>query len=233
LKAPFAAIHANAQLLLNGHCGRLPPEAVDVLRRISARCRRLAREIQDMLQLANLGSSSQEPAPRVELDLSKLLRWCIDQVWPMAREHAVVFDSDIGAMRTRGVEDHLKMLLMNLLTNAVAYSHKGGVVRVRGCCEASGGARVTIADEGIGIPPEKLPSIFDAYYRTNEAVRHNKESSGLGLTIVKEVAELHGIRLRVTSRLGAGTTFELEFPGTDQAAVASGRKEDECAVRGD
>ncbi len=71
---------------------------------------------------------------------------------------------------------------------------------------------VTIADDGIGIQPDKLPHIFEEHYRTNEAVQHNKESSGLGLAIVKNVAELYGIRIKVESRFGSGTKFELRFP---------------------
>lgn len=212
LKAPFAAIHANTQLLLKGHCGVLPDDALDVARRISARCSRLANEIQEMLQLANISSTGQEPPPRVDLDLAEMLEWCVVQVEPIAREREVVFEKDLQPVHVVGAEDHLKMLFCNLLSNAVTYSHKGGSVRVR--CEAGRDSSciVTIADNGIGIAAEKLPHIFDEHYRTKEAVRHNKESSGLGLAIVKHVAQIHGIDVRVTSRSGAGTTFELHLP---------------------
>ena len=212
LKAPFAAIHANMQLLLKGHCGTLPEQALDVVQRVAARCRRLAAEIQDMLQLANLSSAGQKLLPRVDLDLCEALQWCIGQVQPTAQEREVVIEADLQPARTVGVEDHLKMVFVNLLSNAVAYSHKGGRVRVLCCCPAHTGPVVAICDEGIGIPREKLPHIFDEHYRTKEAVQHNKESSGLGLAIVRHVAELHGIRLRVESRPGEQTTFELRFP---------------------
>jgi signal transduction histidine kinase len=76
---------------------------------------------------------------------------------------------------------------------------------------------VAIADEGIGIAPDKLPHIFEEHYRTKEAVRHNKESSGLGLSIVRNVAEIYGIHIRVESCVGSGTKFELTFPTLDQS----------------
>jgi len=79
---------------------------------------------------------------------------------------------------------------------------------------------VTIEDEGIGIAPEKLPRIFDVYYRTEEAVRHRPESTGVGLAIVRHVAEIHGIRVRVESAPDVGTRFTLRFPpseGDDEA----------------
>jgi signal transduction histidine kinase len=112
------------------------------------------------------------------------------------------------------VEDHLKMLLTNIVSNAVVYSVEGGIVRVR--CDATPpeGPVVTVEDEGIGIPQEKLPRIFDEYYRTEEAIRHNKDSTGLGLAIVRHVAVNHAIRVRVESAPGRGTRFTLQFPST-------------------
>jgi signal transduction histidine kinase len=225
LKAPFAAIHANVQLFLKGHCGVLSDEALDVARRIAARSRRLATEIQEMLQLANLSSSSQKPPGSIELCLSEALNWCVEQVRPMAQDRRIALDIDIQPTRIKGVEDHLKMLFSNLLSNAVFYSYKGGRVGVQCGREDPSRAVVTISDEGIGIAAEKLPHIFDEHYRTKEAVRHNKESSGLGLAIVKHVTELHGIQLQVQTQPGTGTTFKLCFPCAAAEPPVSGKKE--------
>ncbi len=212
LKAPFAAIHANAQLLTKGYCGELPAEAMVVARRISRRCRRLAEEIQEMLQLANLSSIGQAPARREEVDLVELLFWSLSRLETTARERAVEIDKEFIAATTYGVKDHLKMLLANLLANAVNYSHPGGRVRVRCRPDSRGGAVVSVADEGIGIEARKLPRIFDEYYRTSRAQAHNQESTGLGLAVVREVAQAHAIAVRVESRAGQGTRFELRFP---------------------
>jgi two-component system phosphate regulon sensor histidine kinase PhoR len=117
------------------------------------------------------------------------------------------------------VEEHLRMLLDNLLSNAVLYSHEGGTVHVTCAEQPDGGATLTVEDHGIGIVQEKLPRIFDEYYRTDEAARFNKESTGLGLTIVRHVAEAHGIGVRVESRLGEGTKFRLRFPPSGRSAA--------------
>lgn len=212
LKAPFASIDANVQVLLKGHCGDLPDEAVEVLGRIQARSRRLAAEIQEMLQLANLRSASEQPAPPARVDLADVLRGCLDQLDLSARERGIVLEKQMASAVVVGVEDHLRMLLGNVLANAVAYSDAGGRVRVACSPLPEGGARVTVSDGGIGIPADKLPHIFDEYYRTDEAVRHNRESSGLGLAIVRHVAREGGVHIRVTSRPGAGTTFDMRFP---------------------
>ena len=212
LKAPFAAIHANTQVLLGGYCGELPEQATQVIGRIAARCRRLATEIQEMLELANLSSPGQHAAAPTDLNLAALLEWCVEQLEPLAGKQDVVFHKDLHWAQGRGIEEHFRVMFLNLLSNSVNYSHKGGKVSLTCRPDAAGGAIVTVRDEGIGIAPEKLPRIFDEYYRTNEAVQHNRESSGLGLAIVRHVAELHGIRVRVQSVPDRGSTFELRFP---------------------
>lgn len=212
LKAPFAAIHANTQLLLKGHCGPLPEEAVEVIERIDGRSSHLAREIQEMLQLANLRSSGDKPPPFKEVDLCEVARWCMAQLQATAADRCVVVDADLQPAWTCGVEEHLRMLLANVLSNAITYSYPGGHVRLK-CCRAGQEApAVSVEDDGIGIVAEKLPHIFDEHYRTDEAVRHSGVSSGLGLAIVRHVAESHGIRIRVASQPKVGTRFEVVFP---------------------
>jgi signal transduction histidine kinase len=211
LKAPFAAIAANAQLLLKGSYGALPPGAVEVVQRIAARCRRLAHEIQEMLQLANLESAHEAP-PRTELDLADIARWAVSHVGPSARERGVTVEAELARTPASVVEDHMKMLLGNIVGNAVIYSHDGGVVRLACHPEGDGGATIIVEDEGIGIARAKLPRIFDEYYRTEEAAKHNKDSTGLGLAICRHVAQAHRIGLLVESEQGRGTRLTLRFP---------------------
>lgn len=119
------------------------------------------------------------------------------------------------------------MLLDNLLSNAVFYSHEGGDVFIECDRPAGAGPTVTIEDHGIGIPEHKLPLIFNEYYRTDEASRFNKESTGLGLTIVKHIAQQHGIGVSVESRVDEGTKFVLRMPRSWWVEGSSrGRKEE-------
>lgn len=212
LKAPFSAIHANVQLLLRGYCGEMTPAARDVLGRVARRCQRLAGEIKEMLQLANLESKAQEPLPRADLDLAEVIAACVEQIGPVLAERKVTIDAELQPARATAAEDHLQMLFGNLIANAVTYSHPGGQVRIECRPQADGGAQVAIEDHGIGIRPEKLARVFEPYYRTDEAVRHNRESTGLGLAIVRTVAQTYGIRLRIESAPGVGTRCVLTFP---------------------
>lgn len=212
LKSPFTAIKANTQLLLGGYCGELPDKALDVCERIAARSDRLSREIQEMLQLANLSSESGDAPEKQVVDLSETADWAVEQVRNIADEREVSIETDLQEAEVSGTEEQLRMLFQNLLSNAVNYSTEGGTVRVEVQGGDSPGPTAVVQDDGIGIDQEKLPHIFDEYYRTNEAVKHHKESTGLGLAIVRQVAEEHGAGIKVRSAPGEGTSFELTFP---------------------
>jgi signal transduction histidine kinase len=211
LKAPFASIHANTQLLEKGLCGPLSEDAQTVIKKISNRARRLAHEIQEMLQLANLSSEDAETLELESVDLSEVIEWCIGHVKQIADEHKVVISPELTTACCTGIGDHLKMLFTNLLANAIIYSEPGDAVDVKCATNVKKRAVITIKDRGIGISADKLPHIFEDYYRTDEAVLHNKDSTGLGLAIVREVALRHQIRIDVWSELGAGTEIRLLF----------------------
>jgi two-component system phosphate regulon sensor histidine kinase PhoR len=218
LKAPCSAIDANVQLLLQGYCGELTPDASDVLSRVGARCRAMTAQVQDMIQLADLRSEGRQFPPRRTLDAAEVLRWCLAQVSASAEQKGVVIQTDLEPAETVGVVDHLRMLFVNVLANAVNYSHDGGVVRVGCRLSMNAHPEITVADEGIGIPGDRLPHIFDDYYRTPHAAEHNRGSSGLGLAIARHVAHSHGIRVRVESRVGRGTRFVVRLTPSDSAA---------------
>ena len=97
LKAPFAAIHANTQVLLGGFCGKIPADALEVIGRIAARCDMLSREIKAMLQLANLRSSAQDPPPATEIELHDILRTCLAALEPLAAKRGIGFIENIAS----------------------------------------------------------------------------------------------------------------------------------------
>jgi signal transduction histidine kinase len=180
-----------------------------------------------MLQLANLRSAVRTSLSWVELDLAESIRRAVAHVRPMAQERGIVFQEDLKPAKAIIVEDHVRMLFANLLHNAIIYSNEKGGVQIICRPDPQQGQIVTIEDHGIGIPEDKLPKIFDDYYRTNEALRHNKISTGLGLAIVRHVADTHGIRIRVESCVGSGTKFILRFPPTERFKNRIGREEEE------
>jgi signal transduction histidine kinase len=168
---------------------------------------------------SNWQSSDEQPKPG-RLDVAEIVDWAIARVGARAQERRVTVEEDLTPAPVVAIEDHLKMMLTNIISNAVSYSAEGGIVCVRCDSAPPDGPVVTIADEGIGIPAEKLPHIFEDYYRTEEAVRHNQDSTGLGLAIVRHVAASHGIRVQVESAPGCGTRFTLRFPSAGRTESA-------------
>jgi signal transduction histidine kinase len=220
LKAPFAAIHANTQLLLGGYCGPISLRAATVIGQISERCETLSREIKAMLQLANLRSTAQGPPPLVSLDLADLVRSCAANLKAAATKRSIVIEEELSPAAVRVIPDHAVMILDNVLLNAINYSHDGGQVSIGCRPRPEGGARVTVRDCGIGIPADKLPRIFEDYFRTTEAAKHNRASTGLGLAIVRQAAICGRVATCFQSAPGAGTLVTLDFP----AAAAEGDK---------
>ncbi len=216
LKAPFAAIDANLQLLLKGHCGVLPDSAIEVMERIIERSRRLGIEIQEMLQLSNLRTENHKPFHMEKIELVDVIQWCKNQVQPMAEKKGIVFDEDLQPASINAVIYNMKMLFVNIRSNSVSYSHMDGRVLIKCINSVETGPLVLIEDSGIGISENKISKIFDEYYRTDEAVRYNKNSTGLGLAIVKFVAKKHKIHVRVESLKGVGTKFILRFAPIEQ-----------------
>ena len=174
-------------------------------RKIAARCQVLSRQIQDMLQLANLRSEAQSPARPQEIDLRALVQATEDRIASAAAARGITLTAEVEPIAVLGTEDHLVMLLDNLLTNAVNYSYDHSPVEVSLRRTPEGSAVLKVRDHGIGIPADKLPLVFDDYFRTKEAVRHNPSSTGLGLAIVRDVARLSGFQLDIRSSPGWGT----------------------------
>ncbi len=221
LKAPFAAIHANAQLLLKGYAGELSDPARAVIERIASRAQMLSQQIQQMLQLANLRSQSQARQELAVLELSGMIRREVERLEPQAALRGISLETDLQPVLVRATDDYLTMLIDNLLNNAVNYSYEGGCVSV--ACGRSGrtAACMTVRDRGIGIPADKLPHVFQDYYRTTAAARYHKASTGLGLAVVRLVATVLQATVRIESSPGWGTRVTLRLPAVPDDVLSS------------
>jgi two-component system sensor histidine kinase BaeS len=109
-------------------------------------------------------------------------------------------------------------MVKNLLSNAVKYSPRGGRVSLSaGPAEDQPGmVEVAVEDDGVGIPPDQLPRIFDRYVRVPHPETAATRGLGLGLSLVKALAEAHGGRVEVASLPGKGSRFRLLLPGADR-----------------
>ena len=108
--------------------------------------------------------------------------------------------------------EKMAQVVINLLDNALTFTPSGGSVVVE-VGPGDGGARLTVADTGSGIPEEDLPLIFERFYRVDESRSRALGGSGIGLTIVREIVRAHGGSVEVSSRQGEGSVFTVRLPG--------------------
>jgi CheY-like chemotaxis protein len=123
----------------------------------------------------------------------------------------------------RGDAGRLQQVVWNLLSNAIKFTPAGGAVRVTVACD-EGQVTVSVADTGVGIPPEFLPYVFDRFRQADQTSTRVYGGLGLGLSIVKHLVELHGGTVSVSSGgHGQGACFSVRLPATEQALTAASR----------
>ncbi|MBV6489952.1 MAG: Sensor histidine kinase ResE [Fimbriimonadaceae bacterium] len=126
-------------------------------------------------------------------------------------EPAVQFDAPEGPLFVFGDPDLLSRAIGNLVENAVRHTPSSGHVTLR-LASDSDEIRVTVEDDGEGIPPEALPHVFERFFRVDSARSRSEGGAGLGLAIVKSVAQAHGGSVAIDSELGKGTKVTLRLP---------------------
>jgi signal transduction histidine kinase len=211
LKVPFAGIESNIETLKVLHWARIPPAVGAILERIDLQAQLLRERINEILFLGNLKSREMSQELRSPVDVASLIDAALKNLEQKAQERRIRFESRVPSIMVSGNIEQLTVLFTNLVSNAVLYSTEGGMVEI-GVREEKDEVRVLVADHGIGVRDEALPHIFDEFYRTKEGARFNRMSTGLGLAIVKEIARHFGLRIRVTSEQGKGTTFDVAIP---------------------
>jgi signal transduction histidine kinase len=214
LKTPVAAISATAEMLRTGAIEE--PEAA---RRFAAQLERdaarLSRIVSDLLDLSRLETGS-ERSDRVALDVvanEETERRAEDA----AEARVALRTMTDGVPAIPGSARDLRLMVGNLIDNAIRYSQPDGSVDVRVRAEP-GAVIVEVQDRGVGIPQRDLPRIFERFYRVDQARSRETGGTGLGLSIVKHVCENHGGTVTVRSELGQGSTFEVHLPTTPPEA---------------
>jgi signal transduction histidine kinase len=129
---------------------------------------------------------------------------------PQAQEKGLELRTRPGEWRIRSDPQLLEQLLRKLVSNALRYTERGGVLV--GCRRAGGELRLQVWDTGIGIPAAELEAIFDDFYQVANPARRRSAGLGLGLAIVRGLSQLLGHPVTVRSELGRGSVFEVRVP---------------------
>ena len=212
LKAPFAAIKSYIYSLRDGYCGVLPEKAGKVIERIGERCDRLMDKISDIIHLSNIKTLVVSHLNFAPVDLKEILQEEVAECDLLGhpRKISVHLDAPGEPLFICGSKPHLKTLFSNLIGNAVSYSKPGDSVIVQLVCDKNN-LIVKVSDQGIGIAKEHFEKIFEEHFRSNQAVSHYPNGTGLGLPMVRELVKLHQGELSFQSEVNVGTTFEITF----------------------
>ena len=171
-----------------------------------------------LLTLANF-TSGKPPVHLVPLALEPLIQDLVDELTPLADDRRITLTVESQSVPPiLGDAQWIKQALINLLDNALHFTPPAGAVTIR--LEAVGDeVAVAVEDTGHGIEPEHLPHLFERFYRTDWARAKDAGGTGLGLPIVKEIAEAHGGTVSVTSQVEKGSIFTLHLPASTSQTI--------------
>ncbi|HQG54431.1 MAG TPA: HAMP domain-containing sensor histidine kinase [Thermoleophilia bacterium] len=219
VKSPLAAIQTYVNVILGGYTGELPERTRETVQKIHDRCEAALAGLAKRRALADLRCGGRDGLEMSAAHLNELASQAVERHAALAERRGVAlsFRALEGDDLVRCDAQTTVLLLSELVENAVVYSREGGLVEVAVGAAADGALEVRVRDHGIGIPERCLPRIFDEDYRGAPAVQHHPDGSGLGLTIAREIADLQGFGLAVTSEEGQGSEFTLTMPAARAA----------------
>jgi len=211
LRTPLAVMRSEIDVQLRAP-QKLPAEVREVLESVNEEIDRMGRTLENLLVLARIDEGRLDLlyAPQ---RLDRLVGEVAAKLQPMARAKAINLTVEGDGAEVYADGPRLELVVTNLVDNAIKYTGRGGVVRVR-LWRDQGDAGLTVSDTGPGISKEALPRLFDRFYRadSSRARAAGQGGSGLGLAICKEIASAHGGRLWAESEPGAGSSFWLAMP---------------------
>ena len=209
LKTPLASIRLASDFIKRYEDRATPDEKAESITTIEAQVAYLSEIVDDVTTLSKAEFMGEE----LELeyfDLETFLRDVLEEfTWVHRATHQLIYAGLNRRIEAQFDRKLLRRAITNLMSNAIKYSPEGGEVHLSLAVE-EGLATIRLSDRGIGIPPEDLPRLFDAFHR---AVNVGKlPGTGLGLAIARQAIELHGGTITVDSALGKGTTFVITLP---------------------
>jgi two-component system phosphate regulon sensor histidine kinase PhoR len=214
LKTPIFSAQGFAETLLDG---ALNDEEVNrtFLQKILNNVTRLENLARDLSAITKIETGEMEMSSEA-FGLADMFEEVRDSLELKAEENDVTlqFDRAEDLPVVYGDRSRIRRVLVNLADNAIKYNEAGGTVTLGARSTADDTVRISVEDDGIGIPPDHLPRLTERFYRVDKSRSRNQGGTGLGLAIVKHILAAHDRELRVDSTPGAGSTFSFTLPTT-------------------
>jgi signal transduction histidine kinase len=220
LRTPMTAIKAYTSIMRE-NIGKLNQQSQEkYLDIIIKQGDRLTRLINNLLDIQRFEAGKMEMDFEL-LDMREIAIESVDAFMALAQEKNIKLEKSIPSNRIiiSGHRDRLSQVMSNLLSNAVKFTPENGriMVSVKIITEDDkGAARVTVSDNGPGIPVDKQDRLFQKFHQVHEEERHKEQGTGLGLALVRQIVEYHNGRVGVTSEPGKGSNFYFLLPLEEQ-----------------
>jgi len=215
LSTPLTSLRGFAELMLTREFA--PEKRRHFLQVILNEGTRLTNLINDLLDIQRIESGRQTYHFDMII-LTSLLRNAVEVFSAGESQHSVRLEAPDHLSTVRADADRLHQVLANLISNAIKFSPKGGVVTVR-ARQVANEIVVEVADQGIGIPPDVIPQLFQKFYRVENTETRSIGGTGLGLALVKDIITAHGGQVWVESQLNVGSSFFFSLPVAGHAVA--------------
>lgn len=208
IRTPLTAIQGTSEMIAEGYL----PDAkrAEMAGLLNRESHRLTSIVQTFLNLENVAAGT-VALQREATTLRAVLDEALDRGRLYAERKAIRIDSSLADVSVAADKELLSYAVYNLLTNAVKYSPRQTTVRVDAAAR-NGDVAISVTDQGHGVAPEERTRIFERFYRGQRDQAGPEHGAGIGLALVKEIAELHGGRVEVESRPGGGSRFTIHIP---------------------
>lgn len=213
LRTPLNSVIGFANILLKNRSGRLEPKEEGFLERILANGKHLLSLINEILDLSKIEAGKMELEIE-SVDLSQLVRETLAQLEGQVQGKPVLLLGDFPENFAPFLTDpgKLRQVIINLVGNALKFTESGEVVvRVEGTPGRGVAERILVRDTGVGIPPDRLEAVFEAFQQADGSTTRRFGGTGLGLTISRSLSQLMGYRITVDSKVGVGSTFTIHL----------------------
>jgi signal transduction histidine kinase len=213
LKSPFTAVHGMLGVMRKEYLGPLNEKQKDTLTKSERRLEMVSTLIDDLLTLG-LKRTEMDRAMIQPVDGAKAMQdlRAFSEEYASQKGVELRFDVEESLPQLLADEKLLDELFVNLVSNAIKYTPKGGRVRVSLAKESSVHVRFEVHDNGIGIPEQDRSRLFSEFFRSKNAKAFTQEGTGLGLVIVKEILEFINGEIQVESEVGKGTRISVLLP---------------------
>ncbi len=225
LRTPLNGIIGLSESLKDGVAGKLSPKVVENLDMIARSGKRLSHLVNDILDFSKLKNKD------IELSISPVDLFSISEVVlklsePLILDRKLKLINSISrkAPLVMADENRLQQILYNLIGNAIKFTSKGYVTLLSE--EKKGMLHVSVSDTGIGIPEDRLHSIFNSFEQGDGSTERQYGGTGLGLSVTKQLVLLHGGSIEVSSKMGKGSLFTFTLPISKEPKVAAFDKKD-------